>query len=355
MNKKHSSNRFLLAGLLISALLVSGCGLLGVLQSSRAAADGNHAVGTATSTPFLPYAPTAASNSPLFPTATGHSPAQTVVGIPNTTGGGSYPSPSSYVPAAPMIEQPANQINILVLGSDRRPYTGGYRTDVMLLVTINFQLKKIAMTSFPRDLYIYIPGFGQDRINTVQAKGGFPLTASAFEYNFGVRPDYYLMLEFSGFTTIIDMLGGINVKVAQQLTDQRDGYGYYTVYPGTVHMNGETALWYVRARYTTNDFDRTRRQQEVMLAVIDRMINLDLIPKIPNLYQQYQNTVTTDLSLEDIVPLLPLASEFLQGNIGRYAIGSGQVSSWVTADGAAVLMPNTPAIQSILKAALNTE
>jgi LCP family protein required for cell wall assembly len=357
MRKTHPFFPYFIAGLLTAALFVSGCGLFGAIQGTQSGSGSNPKNATATSTPFLPYAPTAVSSAPIFPTATPrHSPTPTVVAIPNTTGGGVYQSSSASVPPpAPMIQQPANQINILVLGSDKRAYTGGYRTDVNLLVTVNFQLKTINMTSFPRDLYVYIPGYGQDRINAIQPRGGFPLSAAAYEYNFGVRPDYYLMLEFSGFTNIIDMLGGINVQVAQQLTDQRDGYGYYTVYPGIVHMNGETALWYVRARYTTSDFDRTRRQQEVMLAVVDRMIKLDMIPKIPDLYTQYQNMVSTDLALEDIIPLVPLASEFFQGNIGRYAIGSSHVSQWVTSDGSAVLLPNTAAIQAVLQVALNVE
>lgn len=346
--------------LLMIALLLTSCNQFPASAQGSSTSSQNGLVSippnaTATPTPFRPLSPTATSEFPLFPTATPlHSPTPTLYAIPNTTGGGIQQSSSAYIPPpAPKIEQPDNQINILILGSDERPYTGGYRTDVILLVTVNFELQTINMTSFPRDLYVYLPGYYQERINTAQAKGGFQLTAATFEYNFGVRPDYYVMLNFTGFQNIIALLGGINVNVAQQLTDQRDGYGYYTVYPGINNMDGETALWYVRARYTTSDFDRTRRQQEVMLAVIDRMVSLDMIPKIPDLYTQYQKTVSTDLALDDIVPLIPLASKFLQGNIGRYAIGREHITSWVTYSGAQVLLPNTAAIQAVLKAALN--
>jgi len=358
MRKNTVRPWILLTGLLLIAALTSGCG------HSTASAQGAGAGGlvavppdaTATPTPFMPNAATPTSSAPLFPTATPrYSPTPTLYAIPNTTGSTTYhPSSASYIPApAPIIQQPANQINILILGSDRRAYTGGFRTDVILLMTVNFETKTINMTSFPRDLYVYMPGYNQERINAAQFKGGFDLTAATFEYNFGVRPDYYILLEFSGFESIINMMGGINVAVAQSLTDQRDGYGYYTVNPGVVHMDGATALWYVRARYTTSDFDRTRRQQEVLLAVVDRMVNLDMIPRIPDLYKQYQNTVTTDLALEDIIPLIPLAPEFLDGNIGRYAIGREHVTSWVTSTGSAVLLPNTTAIQAVLRAALN--
>jgi LCP family protein required for cell wall assembly len=348
---------------MIIILISSGCSQFSV--SARGSGSGGNSGlvtvppdATSTPTPFMPLAATATSSNPLFPTSTpSGSLTPTLYAIPNTNGTTSYhPSSSSYIPPpAPTIHQPPNQINILILGSDKRAYTGGFRTDVILLVTVNFEQKIINMTSFPRDLYVYMPGYYQERINATQFKGGFQLTAATFEYNFGVRPDYYVMLEFSGFESVINMMGGIDVAVAQSLTDQRDGFGYYTVNPGLVHMDGATALWYVRSRYTTSDFDRTRRQQEVLLAVVNRIVALDMIPKIPQLYQQYKNTVETDLSLEDIVPLVPLAPEFLQGNFGRYAIGREHVTPWNTSSGSAVLLPNTAAIQAVLKAALNAD
>lgn len=361
MLKKQNNAPIILFVLVLIAVLFSGCGQFsaaaqGSPSSSQRVLATIPANATPTPTPFMPLAPTPISDNPEFPYASFQSLSPTLVAIPNTTGNQAQQSSSAYIPApAPRITQPKNQINILILGSDQRAYTGGYRTDVILMLTVNFELKTINMTSFPRDLYVYIPGFSQERINTVHFKGGFQLTATTFEYNFGVRPDYYVMLNFSGFQSIIDMLGGVDVNAAQQLTDQRDGYGYYTVYPGINHMDGETALWYVRARYTTSDFDRTRRQQEVMQAVVNRMVDLDMIAKIPDLYNEYKNTVSTDLSLDDIVPLIPLAPEFLQGNIGRYAIGRDHVTSWVTHSGSQVLLPNTAAIQAVLRAALNAQ
>jgi LCP family protein required for cell wall assembly len=361
MLKNQNNALTIIFVLMLAAVLFSSCGQFAA--SAQGASSGSQGFlatippnATPTPTPFMPLAPTPISENPVFPYTLAQGPTPTLYAIPNTEGGAFQQSSSAYIPApAPRIAQPENQINIVVLGSDQRANTGGYRTDVIILVTINFELKTINMTSIPRDLYVYFPGYYQERINAVQFKGGFPLTAATFEYNFGVRPDYFAMFNFSGFQSIVDMLGGVDVNVAQQLTDQRDGYGYFTVYPGINHMDGATALWYVRARYTSSDFDRTRRQQEVILAVVDRMITLDMIPKIPELYTQYQNTVTTDLSLDNIVPLIPLASEFLQGNIGRYSIGRAHVSPWVTHSGAQVLLPNTAAIQSVLRAALNAE
>jgi LCP family protein required for cell wall assembly len=297
---------------------------------------------------FQPVEPTPTGGA-IFPTATPSAQLAT-------------PTPASQAPQTPStsgpiqgINQPDNQVNILLLGSDQRPYEGGFRTDVILLVTINTDLQTINMTSFPRDLYVTLPGFYNDRINTAQFRGGFPLTAETFAYNFGVRPDYYGLVNFYGFMELINTLGGIDVEVGQTLTDHRSGYGNYTVYPGTVHMDGDTALWYVRSRYTTSDFDRTRRQQEVVFGLIRRLISFDLVTKFPQLYEQFQGTIETNLPLEAIIPLLSVADEFFKGEIGRYAIGRGQVSNWVTPSGSQVLLPNKEAIQAILRVALNAQ
>lgn len=253
-----------------------------------------------------------------------------------------------------IFNQPEGQTNILLMGSDQRPNDGGFRTDALLLVTLNNDLGMVNITSFPRDLYVYIPGWGMDRINTAQVRGGFQLTAQTFEYNFGVRPDHWALVNFSGFTTIIDALGGINVQVGKQLTDKRGDYGYYTVYPGSVHMDGETALWYVRARKTTSDFDRTRREQEVILAIFRRLISLNALQNAGTLYEQYKQTVSTDMRLLDVIPLLPLAAEVAANNqINRYAVGPDDVTGWQTNAGAQVLLPNQAAIREIMEQALN--
>lgn len=252
------------------------------------------------------------------------------------------------------FNQPPNQVNILLMGSDQRPYDGGFRTDALILVTINFEQEKLSLTSFPRDLYVYLPGNTMERINTAQFKGGFNLTAAAFEHNFGVRPDHYALIKFDGFKQLIDTLGGVDVQVGQQLTDQRDGYGNYTVGPGLVHMDGETTLWYVRARYTTSDFARTTRHQEVLRAIFEKLLSFDMVEKFPVLYEQFKNAIETDLSFDDLLALVPLAPNILRGeNINHYAIGRQHVTSWYTYSGAHVLLPNQDAIRSIMISALN--
>ncbi|MEX1071252.1 MAG: LCP family protein, partial [Anaerolineales bacterium] len=253
------------------------------------------------------------------------------------------------------LAQPEGQINILLMGSDQRPNDGGFRTDVNLLLTLNFEGQSVSLTSFPRDLYVYQPGWRVDRINGAQVRGGFELSAQTIEYNFGVRPDHYVLVNFQGFINIIDALGGITVNVGQALTDEREGPGDFSVPAGNVTMDGETALWYVRSRGTSSDFERTRRQQEVLVGIFFRLLSLDAITRAPELYEQYKQTVVTDLGIGDILPWLPLAATVNgNGQIHRYAIGAGQVDSFTTSSGGAVLLPKRDDVKTIMKQALSS-
>jgi LCP family protein required for cell wall assembly len=259
---------------------------------------------------------------------------------------------SAAVPTIPS----GNRFNFLLLGSDQRPFEGGFRTDTIILVSLDPSKGKVSLISFPRDLYVTIPGWTQQRINTAMGYGGFPLLAETLQYNFGVRPTHYVMVNFLAFKQTIDSLGGIDVYAAQPLTDHRDKYGTYTVRAGRNHMDGETALWYARSRYSTSDFDRTRRQQEVILALFERIISLNGIEKASELYEIYVGNVTTNLTWKDISPLLPLAVKLSNTNhIQRYYIGPAQVIPWITPGGAQVLLPNYDAITAVLWQALYGE
>ncbi len=166
-----------------------------------------------------------------------------------------------------------------------------------------------------------------------------------FELNFGVHPDHYIMTNFNGFKGIIDTLGGVDVYASRGLSDTCDlpqeVDGYCNVSPGRIHMDGATALWYVRARHSTSDFDRTRRAQEVIQAVFVRLLNLNALTRASELYSQFKSSVETDMTLADMLPILPLASKFSDVSVvERYAISPNEVTSWTTPGGAAVLVPN---------------
>jgi len=255
-----------------------------------------------------------------------------------------------------LFKQPENQMNIILLGSDKRPNDNGYRTDVVILATINRTDKTVNLTSFPRDLYVYQPGVTSDRINTAFQNGGFNLLVQTFEFNFGVVPDHYALINFDGFVKLIDLIGGIDVNVAEKLKDHRDKHGIFTVKPGINHMDGDTALWYVRSRSTTNDFDRSRRQQEVIQAIVKKLLSLDMVTKVPEIYKQLKSAVITDMSLNEILSLLPVAAQFQNPDqFGRYVIDETYTTNWINPYGAAVLLPHQGEIRELMRQALNAE
>jgi LCP family protein required for cell wall assembly len=253
-----------------------------------------------------------------------------------------------------------SRLNILVLGSDWRP-NAGFRTDVILLVSINTVAGSVSFVSFPRDLYVNIPGVGEQRINTAQAFGGFDLTKATFEQNFGIHLDYYILTNFSGFKYLIDTLGGIQVLPSQALYDHCDlpqavGGSCYVEAGVPIWMDGQTALWYVRSRYSTNDFDRTRRAQEVLVAVFHQLMDMDVLSKAPDLYSIISSNIESNMSLNDLMTLLPIASQIFsdESRIHRYTIGPDLVTNYTVPDsGAMVLLPNYDAIYSVLSQAFS--
>jgi LCP family protein required for cell wall assembly len=254
----------------------------------------------------------------------------------------------------PILSQPPDQINILLLGADARPGNSRFRTDTIILLTVNPKLGTVNLLSFPRDLYIHIPGQGMNRINTAYFYGKIPLVMETFKYNFGIEPDHYVVVNFSSFKRIIDSLGGLNVHVTQRLQDYRSGY-FVTIPAGDVHMDADTVLWYVRSRKTTNDFRRNERQQEILRAIFNQIISLDGIKRAPEFYNLYKDNVMTDLTLADLIPLIPLAAQISQdqSSINHYFIGSGKVSSWVTPGGAMVLVPDMAKVRVMIEKSQN--
>ncbi len=256
-------------------------------------------------------------------------------------------------PTEKTLQKPEGQVNILLLGSDARPGGGGFRTDSITWVSLNPKDGFVSAVSFPRDLFVDIPGMASNRINVAFPRGGFDLLADTLELNFGVRPDYYILIDFNGFTSLIENLGGINVQASKNLSDTCARWinpsGYCSVGPGLVHMNGDVALWYVRSRYSTNDIDRARRAQEVVEAIFERLMRLDTILKVPELFTIYRNYVQTDLNLSDIMPLVPLASEIYEnGDIRNNVLDFDYFYSWITPQGAQVLVPDKLLIRELM-------
>ncbi len=266
-----------------------------------------------------------------------------------------YPGPSVWpdleIPGpVGILSHPEGQLNILLLGSDQRPDEGGFRTDTVQLLTINKEDNTVKLTSFPRDLYVYIPGYTMQRINTAMGWGGFEALAQTMEYNFGVRPDYYVLINFWSFMRLIDEFGGIRVDVGRDFCDQRDAFGWYCVSQSTVWMDGETTLWYVRSRYTSSDLDRGRRQQEVLKAIFQQMMSLKTLQHAPDLYETYKQNVTTNMDFITITSLFPVAYNLYRDHsIEGYSIGEAQVSDWTTTSGAMVLIPIREQVLEVMR------
>jgi LCP family protein required for cell wall assembly len=183
-------------------------------------------------------------------------------------------------------------------------------------------------------------------------------------YNLGIRIDHTAMVEFDGFRKIVDTLGGVDVPVSCPYTDWRlidpsydpeneNNWHLYTTGPGVVHMDGDLALWYARSRQKSNDFDRGRRQQDVLRALFTQALQSGTVTRIPELYNDLRSTVDTDLGLGDILSLAVYAPKMTNADIRSYYIRPPYVSSWITEGGAYVLLPNEDALHQMLTEALS--
>jgi LCP family protein required for cell wall assembly len=263
-------------------------------------------------------------------------------------------------------------VTFLLLGSDKRPGQTFFRTDTIIIAVIRPGSGQVALISVPRDLYVYIPTVGMDRVNAAYEYGemynypggGFALLKDTIVYNLGLSIDHVAIIDFDGFRRIVDTLDGIDVPVFCSYTDwhlidpsynqdDENSWALYTVGPGVVHMDGDLALWYARSRKRSSDFDRGRRSQEVLRALYTRALQKGSISKIPELYNDFSSAFITDLTLPDILKLTPLALHLTNADIRSYFIGRDYVTGWTTPGGASVLLPNGPAIQSMLQQALS--
>lgn len=290
--------------------------------------------------------------------------------LPNLTPGSSA-AEVTPAPASASL-QPGERINILLLGIDRRPRDSWARlTDTIIVVTVDPANKTAGMLSIPRDLQIPIPGNGEDRINTANGKGetqGYPgggpaLLERTIESNFGVHINYYIMLDFEGFRKMVDTLGGIDVNVTKALHDTKypdplpeDPYHYTTIdfQPGLQHMDGTRALEYVRSRMSTTDFDRAKRQQEVLIAIREKALNLSLITKLPSLLATMMDSIKTDMAVGDMMQLASLAPQIDMGSLKQVVLERPYVYPYTTETGAQVQLPKWDLINPVIQDLFST-
>lgn len=229
----------------------------------------------------------------------------------------------------PMPEPEANRLDVLLLGlrgDDEQAIEeeGGLLTDSIMLVSIDKVNKKSAIVSIPRDLYVDINvkiGKGEklrikSRVNEVYERGlakneGVGISKQLFSKLSGVYIDYAIVLDFNAFKEVVNTLGGIDIKLAKSF-EEKNQWGYeFSLPAGDSHLDGERALYYVRSRYSTSDFDRARRQQEVIVAVKNKALSLGFLSnptRIASLMSNLKNNIRTDFKIWDIGDFLSLVN-----------------------------------------------
>jgi len=266
--------------------------------------------------------------------------------------------------------QGTEPFSILLLGIDQRDDaresgSDPGRTDTMMILRIDPQAKTAGLVGLPRDLWVDIPGFGKGRINTAytygelnagRVDGGGPgLAARTVEAKLGLHVDHYALVNLHGFEQLIDTLGGIVIDVPRPLKDNEYPFGDYGVQrlyipAGLQFMDGATALQYARSRHSDSDFGRMGRQQEVLFAARQRVLQLNMLPRAPALLGQARTMVSTDLGLDPLVRLAKLAQQIDSGRIQHLVIGPPLVWEANARAGEYELLWDQPRVQQTLRA-----
>ncbi len=260
-----------------------------------------------------------------------------------------------------------SRFTVLMVGLDRRPGETGlaYRTDTMMLVSIDPATKGIGILSIPRDLYVEVPGYSQlQRVNTPMVLGelqrpgyGPELLKQTVQYNLGMRVHDYVAVDFSTFINIIDAIGGVDVDVPYNISDpsypdMNYGYDPFYISAGLHHLDGKTALKYARTRHGDSDFARAERQQQVLYAVRDRVLSLNMLPQLiaqaPTIWNAIDEGVSTGLTLEQLIQLAWYLKDIEVANISTGVIDQSYTINYMTPQGAAVLVPDRSRIGSLM-------
>lgn len=259
------------------------------------------------------------------------------------------------------------RLNFLLLGVDQRDDEKGVptRSDSMIVVSVDQVNKTAAMISLPRDMWVEIPGYADNRINVANflgdaykyPGGGPALAEKTVERNFGLTIDYWARIDFRGFEKIVDTLGGIDIDVENAIVDDEYPTEDYetmriSIPAGRQHMSGKVALQYARSRHSENDFGRAKRQQKVLLAIRERALALDVIPKLPTLMGTLMGMVQTDVPTSEFLRLAGLAKQIDTKSVGNLVVDEKLAPPFKGQDGADLLMPNKPEIRKAIGALL---
>lgn len=212
-------------------------------------------------------------------------------------------------------ELPDEWINILLLGADAGPAA---RTDTMIIASCNGYTGELKLTSLMRDMYVPIDGYGSNKLNTAHHFGGVELALKTINKNFDMNISHYVKVDFASFAKLVELIGGIDVPVTETemeymnslMQDMRVLYPEIelakddlTTYGDSVHLNGMQALAYVRIRKLDNDYNRTSRQRTMIKAIVSKLISVNTLTQLDELYDMAMQEIETNLSKEDILKL----------------------------------------------------
>ena len=279
------------------------------------------------------------------------------------------PSGAGGILSGPVVEpwNGTDRFTVLLLGIDRRPGEPGsaFRTDTIILVSIDPATNRLGILSIPRDLFVVVPGYSErHRINEALALGewqrlgyGPQLAMQTVQQNFGIRVHDYVTVEFEAFVAIVDAMGGIDLLVPTTINDryypdQSFGYDPFYIEAGLQHLDGATALKYARTRHSSNDFDRALRQQQVIYAIRDKALNPSVWPQLlaqaPVLWQELSDKMHTGLDFLTVLQLAMYLKDIPSENIVTGVVDRAYVDDYTTASGAMVLVPRQAALGNLM-------
>jgi len=276
--------------------------------------------------------------------------------------------------SAPGPLLPNRRFNVLLLGSDNdlKFTANAVLTQSMILVSIDPGSSDVAMISIPRDFWVPIASYGYQKIDVAYEVGGIALARSTVEKLFGVKVDYYAWVGLNGLVQVIDTLGGVDVTVQHPILDEmypddlnsQDPYAFFRLYipAGPQHLDGTTALEYVRSRHgdLQSDFGRSARQQQVLLAIKNHVQTMAIVGQVPELAADLQDSVKTDLSPAAVLQLAALARKVPPDAIHQQVLSAPDFASLgYSPDGTQqVVYPNwtaiRPAVARLLKSGSST-
>ncbi|HMD88999.1 MAG TPA: LCP family protein [Anaerolineaceae bacterium] len=266
-----------------------------------------------------------------------------------------FPAPR-FTPVTP-IPRPLTGLNIpdevqvgVLLGNDvDSPFIG--RMDAIVLVFYHTRFGRASLLSLPPDLFVYIPGYSMQRLQISYALGGIRQLDNTLEYNLGVKPQQWAMINTNDFVKFVDEMGGLNVPVLTGYPDQCGG-----INAGTDHLDGSQVLCYIRLREGSNETDRNIRQQEVVSLLLDRMVSAGHLAELPTLFNEYKDSIQTSLSIQDFSNYIPLALKLGDPKrIGFFHLDQSDLNTWQVPNtsNTSVFLPKRKNLLSIVQQAIN--